>query len=181
MSMARSHLMSSKVAHLNYETRQITCRAAKKISAINTPGVSIPATEEGREFTTWLWVAKELVEAGLAEYSGDPLSQPEWTQVHFKERLNPAGPPGPLPDDFYSRAYQSFNLVKLDKEKASNLGRMRARFREILESRIGRIARMASAEADSPTSPLQKEEEQLYEMVHRLIAAWREDLRGLGE
>jgi len=179
--MARSHLMSSKVAHLNYETRQITCRAAKKISAINTPGVSIPAAEEGREFTTWLWVAKELVEAGLAEYSGDPLSQTEWTQVHFKERLNPAGPPGTLPDDFYSRAYQSFNLVKLDKEKASNLSRMRARFREILESRIGRIARMASAEADSPTSPLQKEEEQLYEMVHRLIAAWREDIRGLGE
>jgi len=57
---------------------------------------------------------------------------------------------------------------------------MKARFREILESRIGRIARMASAEADSPTSLLQKEEEQLYEMVHRLILAWREDLRGLG-
>lgn len=173
--------MSSTVAHLNYETRQITCRATKKIPAINTPGVSIPPIEEGREFTTWLWVAEELVEAGLAEYSADPLSQTEWTQVHFKERLNPAGPPGPLPDDFYARAYQSFNLVKLDKDKASDLSRMRARFKEVLESRIGRIARMASAEADSPTSSLQKEEEQLYGVVHRLISAWREDLRGLGE
>jgi len=173
--------MSSKVAHLNYETRQITCRATKKIPAINTPGVSIPPTEEGREFTTWFWAAKELVEAGLAEYGEDPLSQTEWTQVHFKERLNPAGPPGPLPDNFYSRAYQSFNLAKLDKDKAPDLIRMRARFRDVLESRIGRIARMASAEADSPTSPLQKEEEQLYDVVHRLISAWREDIRGLGE
>jgi hypothetical protein len=179
--MVKGHLMSSKVAHLNYETRQITCRAAKKIPAINTLGVSIPAIEEGREFTTWFWAANELVEAGLAQYSEDPLSQTEWTQVHFKERLNPAGPPGPLPDNFYARAYQSFNLAKLDKEKASGLSRMRARFRDILESRIGRIARMASAEADSPISPLQKEEEQLYDMVHRLILAWREELRGLGE
>ena len=173
--------MSSKVAHLNYETRQITCRAAKKIPAINTPGISISPIEEGREFITWFWAAKELVEAGLAEYSEDPLSQTEWTQVHFKERLNPAGPPGPLPDDFYAKAYQSFNLIKLDKDKASNLSRMRARFKEILESRIGRIARMASAEADSPTSSLQKEEEQLYDMVHRLILAWREEQRELGE
>ncbi|MFH2112191.1 MAG: hypothetical protein ABIJ47_13135 [Candidatus Bathyarchaeota archaeon] len=171
--------MSSKVAHLDYEIRQIVCRAAKKTPAINTPGINIASVEEGHEFTTWFWAAKELVEAGLAEYSGEPLSQTEWNQVHFKERLNPAGPPGPLPDDFYAKAYQSFNLIKLDK--APNLSRMRARFKEILESRIGRIARMASAEADSPTSSLQKEEEQLYDMVHRLILAWREDLRGLGE
>jgi hypothetical protein len=157
------------------------CRAIKKIPAINTLGISFASVEEGHEFTTWFWAAKELVEAGLAEYGGDPLSQTEWTQVHFKERLNPAGPPGPLPEDFYAKAYQSFNLIKLDKDKASSLSRMRARFREILESRIGRIARMASAEADSPTSALQKEEEQLYDMVHRLIAAWRQDLRGLGE
>jgi len=58
---------------------------------------------------------------------------------------------------------------------------MRGRFKEILESRIGRIARMASAEADSPTSALQKEEEQLYDVVHRLILAWREEQRELGE
>jgi len=173
--------MSSTVAHLYYETRQIALRAKKKIPAVSTPGISMPGVDEGREFSTWFWVSRELVDLGLAEYSADPLSQTEWTQVHFKERLNPAGPPGPLPDDFYARAYQSFNLIKLDKDKASNLSRMRARFKEILESRIGRIARMASAEADSPTPPLQKEEEQLYEMVHRQIMAWREDLRGLGE
>jgi len=173
--------MSSKVAHLDYEIRQISLRAKKKIQAVSTPGMSLPGVEEGQEFSTWLWVARELVDLGLAEYSAEPLSQTEWTQVHFKERLNPAGPPGPLPDDFYARAYQSFKLIKLDKDKSSSLSRMRARFKEILESRIGRIARMASAEADSPTSPLQGEEERLYDMVHRLISAWREDLRGLGE
>ena len=171
--------MSSKVAHLDYETRQIVCRAAKKTPAINTPGISIPSVEEGHEFTTWFWVSRELVEAGLAEYGAEPLTQTEWTQVHFKERLNPAGPPGPMPDDFYARAYQSFTLAKRDRDAA--VTRMRARFREILESRVGRITRMASAEADSPTSPLQEEEEQLYNMVHQLVSAWREEMRGLGE
>jgi hypothetical protein len=166
---------------MKYENAEVKLRALKKLPRIQTPGIELAEVQEGHEFVTWFWVAQELVEAGLAEYSEEAVTQTEWTQVHFKERLNPAGPPGPLPDNFYSRAYQSFNLAKLDKDKASDLSRMRARFRDVLESRIGRIARMASAEADSPTSPLQKEEEQLYEKVHRLILAWREDIRGLGE
>jgi hypothetical protein len=173
--------MSSKVAHLDYEVRQIVCRATKKTPEINTPGMSINSVEEGREFSTWFWAARELVESGLADYVAEPVTQTEWTQVHFKERLNPAAPPGPMPDEFYARVYQSFVLAKLDEDKASIINRMRARFRDILEGRVGRITRMASAEADSPTSPLQEEEEQLYRVIHQQVSAWRKKMRELGE
>ncbi len=166
---------------MKYENAEVKLRAVKKLPRIQTPGIELPEVQEGHEFVTWFWVAHELVEAGLAEYSEEAVTQTEWTQIHFKERINPAGPPSPLPDDFYKRAYQSFSQVRGDPEKAAQLNRMRARYREIIESRIGRIIRMASSGAVSSTSALSKDEADLYENVNRIVTAWRDRMRALGE
>ena len=165
---------------MKYENAEVKLRALKKLPRIQTPGIEIPEVQEGHEFLTWFWVAQELVEAGLAEYSEPALSQTEWTQAHFRERINPAGPPSQLPEDFYERAYQSFTQAGRDREKAAQLNRVRAWYREILESRIGRIARLASSEAVSSTSALSKDEADLYEDVHRIVTAWRDRMRALG-
>ena len=58
---------------------------------------------------------------------------------------------------------------------------MKAWYREILESRIGRITRLASSEAVSSTSALSKDEADLYINVHRVVTAWRDRMRALGE
>ena len=165
---------------MKYENADVKLRALKKIPHIQTPGIDLPEVQEGHEFMTWFWVAQELVEAGLAEYSEPAVSPTEWTQVHFKERINPAGPPSPLPEDFYERAYQSFSQVRGDPKKAAQLNRMRARYWEILESRIGRIMRMASSEADSPISSLSKPEHRLYSKIHRTVLDWRDSMRKVG-
>ena len=166
---------------MKYENAEVKLRAVKKVPRIQTPGIEISEVQEGHEFVTPFWVAEELVEAGVAEYSEPALSQTEWTQVHFKERINPAGPPGRLPDDFYERAYQSFTQARGDPDKAALLLRMKAWYREILESRIGRITRLASSEAVSSTSALSKDEADLYINVHRVVTAWRDRMRALGE
>ena len=166
---------------MNYENAEVKLRAVKKVPRIQTPGIEISEVREGHEFVTPFWVAEELVEAGVAEYSEPALTQTEWTQVHFKERINPAGPPSRLPDDFYERAFQSFTQAKGDPEKAALLLRMKAWYREILESRIGRITRLASSEAVSSTSALSKDEADLYGNVHRIVTAWRDRMRALGE
>jgi len=166
---------------MKYENAEVKLRAVKKVPWIQTPGIEIPEVQEGYEFVTRFWVAEDLVEAGLAEYSEPALSQTEWTQVHFKERINPAGPPSKLPEDFYGRAYQSFTQTRSDPEKAALLNRMKAWYREILESRMGRITRLASSEAVSSTSALSKDEADLYENIHRVVTAWRDRMRGLGE
>jgi len=165
---------------MKYENAEVKLRALKKLPRIQTPGIDLPEVQEGYEFVTWFWVAQELVEAGLAEYSEGAVSPTEWTQVHFKERINPAGPPSPLPEEFYERVYQSFSQVRGDPEKAAQLNRMRARYWEILESRIGRIMRMASSEAVSSTSALSKDEADLYENINRIVTAWRDRMRALG-
>jgi DNA replication initiation complex subunit (GINS family) len=56
-----------------------------------------------------------------------------------------------------------------------------ARYRDILESRVGKIIRLASAEAPQPPKGLQPEEAQLYEEAQRTISGWRAEMRRVGE
>jgi hypothetical protein len=172
--------MSSRSPSLNYENNLVRCKSTRKISEIETVGFKLEEVETNREFTTFYWVARELARNGLIEYNDEILDNNAWTQVHFKERINPAGPPSPLPEEFYSKAYQSFTSIE-DTNSLANLNRIRARFRDILESRINRITRLASAEAVSPIRVLQPEETSLYKRVHRIVSDWRESMRSIGE
>lgn len=172
--------MSSRSPSLDYENSIVRCKAIRNIPEIETVGLKIEAVEANREFKTPYWVARELSRNGLIEYIDEILDNNEWTQIHFKERINPAGPPSTLPDDFYSKAYQSFTSTE-DMDNTVNLNRTRARYKDILESRINRITRLASAEADSPTRVLQSEEISLYDMVHRIVSEWRDGMREIGE
>jgi len=172
--------MRSTVAHLDYINSEITIRATKRTPKIKTPGININTVQAGSELSTFFWVAEELVNHGIAEYLELSITQTEWTQIHFKERINPAGPPGPLPERFYERAYQTFIQI-LQKEEPTVIKRIKARYRDILESRIGRIVRVASSGAGPPISPLTKDEGRLYDEVHKTIQEWRRKMRSLGE
>ena len=172
--------MNSRLPILEYENNIVRCKATRNIPEIEIIGFKLDPVEEYREFNTFYWVARELARNGLIEYVDATLDNNEWTQVHFKERINPAGPPGLLSDDFYSKAYQSFTSSE-DFNDSIILNRMRARYRDVLESRINRITRLASAEADSPTRVLQPIESTLYNDVHRTISKWRDTLQELGE
>ena len=172
--------MSSRSHSLDYDNNFVRCKTVRNIPEIETVGFKLEAVEANSEFTTFYWVARELAKNGLVEYVDEILDNNEWTQIHFKERINPAGPPSTLPDEFYPKAYQSFTTAE-DLNIDINRNRTRARFRDILESRINRITRMAAAEAVSPTRVLQPEEISLYDRVHRLVSDWRESMREIGE
>ena len=172
--------MSSRSPSLDYDNNFVRCKTVRNIPEIETVGFKLEAVEANREFTTFYWVARELAKNGLVEYVDEILDNNEWTQIHFKERINPAGPPSTLPDEFYPKAYQSFTTDE-DLNIDINLNRTRARFKDILESRINRITRMAAAEAVSPTRVLQPEEISLYDRVHRIVSDWRESMREIGE
>ena len=172
--------MSPRSPSLDYENNLVRCKTVRNLPEIEIIGLKLEAIEAGREFTTFYWVARELARNGLIEYVDEILDNNEWTQVHFKERINPAGPPSPLPPEFYPKAYQSFTTAE-DLNTEVNLNRTRARYRDILESRINRITRMAAAEAVSPPRVLQPEETSLYDRVHRIVSDWRDSMREIGE
>ena len=168
---------------LEYENRQTRLVAVRNVQRIETPGLSVAEVEEKGEFTAPLWVARLLVEAGQAKWGEQGLTPEEWTQTHFKERFNPGGPPSALPGEFYARAYLSLDLAGKeasgDTSKQEALNRVRARYREIIESRVGKITRLASTETTPQSGVLQPEEETLHNELRSGIAAWRRDVRRL--
>lgn len=171
--------MNPRSPRLEYENNIVKCKALRNIPEIEIVGFKLDSVEADSEFTTFYWVARELARNGLIGYEDEILNNNEWTQIHFKERINPAGPPSPLPEEFYAKAYQSFTSAE-DMDTVINLNRIRARYRDILESRINRITRYAAAEANSPTRVLQSEEISLYDNVHRIISEWRQKMRKIG-
>jgi DNA replication initiation complex subunit (GINS family) len=68
-----------------------------------------------------------------------------------------------------------------DPVRQAYLSRVRGWFRDVLESRISRVVRLASADASAPTRALQPEESLLYEELKSKISSWRREMRGLGE
>ena len=167
----------------DFENMPVRLIATKKIQRMETSGIVVEETEPNRELTANLWIAWELVESGLARFADGGLAGEEWTQIHYRERLLPVGQPSPLPDGFYPRAYLTFNRMSReagsDATRTVNLNRIRGMFRDILESRISKIARLASAEAASPSREFQPEEAALYAALKEAVSSWRGELRRL--
>ncbi|MCK5318332.1 MAG: DNA replication complex GINS family protein [Anaerolineales bacterium] len=169
----------------DFENMPVRIAATRKIPAIETPGIKIDETEAGGVLTVPVWVAFELVEAGLARLVDEGVSGEEWTQIHYRERFQPLGQPSPLPGSFYSKVYLTFlqeiKRAKSGSVRAENLERMRGRFRDIIESRIGKVTRLASAEVGAQTRNLQPEEAALYKELFRIISEWRRSMKKLEE
>ena len=165
----------------DFENMPVRITATRKIPAVETPGITIDETEAGGVLTVPVWVAFELVEAGLARMVDEGVSGEEWTQIHYRERFQPLGQPSPLPDSFYSKVYLTFfhevKRAEGDSVRAENLERMRGRFRDIIESRIGKVTRLASAEVEAQTRNLQPEEAALYKELYSIISEWRRQMK----
>ncbi len=161
-----------------YENTPVRLQALRKIGRIETVGIIIEEVEAEEEFTAPLWVAWELVEAGLARFLEEEITSGEWTQIHYRERVHPPGRLTGLPEDFYRRAY--LTLEGMRRRDEGQLGRLRGIYRDIVESRIGGVVRMAASEARAPTGILQPEEELLYREVRGSISKWRGEMRRVG-
>jgi hypothetical protein len=161
-----------------YENTPVRLQALRRISRIETAGLVIEEVEAEGELTTPLWVAWELVEAGLARFLEEGITGGEWTQIHYRERVHPPGRLTSLPEGFYRRAY--LTLQRMRRRGEEQLGRLRGIYRDIVESRIGGVVRMAASEARAPSGLLQPEEEFLYREVRSSISRWRGEMRRMG-
>lgn len=170
--------------YFEFENMPVRLIATRKIPKIKTAGLAIEEVDAGKELTVSLWIAWELMEAGLARLAEDGVSDEEWTQIHYRERFQPLGKPLPLPDKFYSKAYLSFKQASKrsasDPSRLEGFKRVKGWYRDIIESRIGKVTRLASAEATAQTRSLQPEEAALYAELRELISSWRKKMRELG-
>lgn len=163
---------------LEYENIPVRLLALRRISRIETAGLVIEEREAEEELVIPLWIAWELVEAGLARFLEGGIRGDEWTQIHYRERVHPPGRVTPLPEGFYRRAY--LTLEGMRRRGEEQLGRLKGIYRDIVESRIGGVVRMAASEARAPSGMLQPEEELLYREVRSSISRWRSEMRRMG-
>lgn len=177
--------MTSELEKLISENTVVRIAATRNIPLIDTIGFTLEEKEEGNMFNLPFWIAKILVDSGLARFIDLGITQEEWMQIHFKERFNSLGPLTSLPEDFYSRAYLSLFLAKHSNLQVSSkqeiFNRSRARFRDILEARIGKITRLASVETLQDHQRMEREEVFLYETLKRSITNWRDKMRRIGD
>ncbi len=170
--------------YFEFENMPVRLMATRKIPRIETAGLVIEEVEAGRDLTVNLWIAWELIEAGLARLAEEGVSGEEWTQIHYRERFQPLGRPLPLPDKFYSKAYLAFKQTLKrsigDPTRQEGLNRVKGWYRDILESRISKVMRLASAEVIAQTKSLQPEEAALYTELRELVSSWRKKMRELG-
>jgi hypothetical protein len=175
--------LSVDINLLEYENTPVKLVALRKTPKIETPGITLDEVDERKEFTVPFWIAGILVESGLAKWGEEGLTTEEWTSTHFKERFNPGGAPGALPKDFYAKAYVSLRLAEKvaegDQAKTEQINRLYARFREIVESRVGKVTRIATTESSPQPGILQSEEQALYEELEHTISNWRRNVRRL--
>lgn len=170
---------------LDLNNTQVRLVSTRKIPQTEGVGITISSKEPGEEFELPFWLAQDIVNSGLARFVDEGISSEEWTQIHFRERFNPLGPLTSLPEDFYKRAHISLIQARQDatrdEAKREALNRLKARYRDVIEARIGKVTRMAIADTTGGVRNLEPEESKLFRELKTIITQWRKGMRALGE
>jgi len=142
--------------------------AASEIPEMKLCGLTVGPVDEGREFETSLWVAEELVKAGLARFK-DELDIQTLTRIHWGEMVQRGGALSKVPEDLYVRANLTFRRMRGEiRERALRL------FREFLDCRLRKIARLSVSDAsEAQLRNMTPEERMLYARLRDEVEKWR--------
>ncbi|MDH7563413.1 MAG: DNA replication complex GINS family protein [Candidatus Bathyarchaeota archaeon] len=150
---------------------------------IKLAGVTIGPFEEGNEYETYYWIAKELEKSGIARVGEDEsLSPTKISKIQWTERVQTAGQVSKVPENFYPKLRRYLSELKrdivkapekmLEFEKAKNLAR------DVVNTRVRKIVAIASAPAQTEQAfkNFTLEERFLYDQLHQLISEWRTEI-----
>lgn len=176
--------MSSGEAVFQADNMPVKLVAIRKISAMETAGISLKGYEENEEFVTHSWVARQLIDAGLARLAEQLVDISELSRIHYMERIHPVDRVAPLPERFYQRTYLTLSELTRSAKDRSGSDEARSRFvgmyRDILEGRIRKIVRLASLSANTDqTKSLTAEEKSLFEKLALETRIWRSEMLAL--
>ncbi len=153
--------------------------ANRNCPKIDLAGVDIGPFEEGSEYRVRYWIAKELVDSGIARLREDRLELARLAKIQWKERVQSSRRMSKLPENFYPKLRRYFQALEveitkkpdktLEREKANQLAQ------DIINSRVKKIVSLASAptQTQQTLNDLTREERLLYNKIHNLVDEWR--------
>ena len=171
-------------ADFMFENMQVKIVANRNSPEIELPGIKIGPFTEGKEYEVRYWVAIELKKAGIAHIRmEEPLDLMMLNKIQWKERNQTSQKVLSVPENFYPKLRRFLEELndeaikkpekRQDSEKAKNLSV------DIVRMRLKKIVSLASSGRDQTSiirHGLTKEEEFLYERLHKIISGWKNQI-----
>ncbi|MCX8161762.1 MAG: DNA replication complex GINS family protein [Candidatus Bathyarchaeota archaeon] len=161
---------------LHQEVRLITLA---DFQGIDIEGFVIPGFKKDSEVKLPLWVAIELVKAGIVEFKEDErVDMKTLSKLHWIEVIQPSRVLSPLPENFYLKLkfyldeLKAKALREVDKIEEYRKALMMAG--DIASSRLRKVMELTLAKQTIQTiSNLSIEERILYEGLRGIVEEWR--------
>ena len=171
-------------ADFEFENMQVKIVANRNSPEIELPGIKVGPFEEGKEYEIKYWIAKELKKSGIARIRMEqPLELMILNKIQWKERNQASQKVLSVPENFYPklrRFLEELNDQAIKKpEKRPDIERAKNLSVDIVRMRLKKIVALASSGRDQ-TSIIRhgftKEEELLYECLHKIINEWQNEI-----
>ena len=171
-------------ADFGFENSVVKIVANRNSPAIELPGIKVGPFKEGKEYEVRYWVATELKKAGVARIRmEEPLDLMTLNKIHWKERVQASQKVTSLPEDFYPklrRFLEELNEAAIKKpEKRGDFGKAKNNAADIIRMRLKKIVSLASSGRDQTSQirhGLTKEEEYVYDCLHKIISEWQNEI-----
>lgn len=165
---------------LHQEVRLI---ALADFQGIDIEGFRIQGFKKDSEVKLPLWVAIELVKAGIVAFKeGDGIDLKSLSKLHWIEVIQPSRVLSPLPENFYLKLKFYLDELKarvsreVDKIEEYRKALMMAG--DIVSSRLRKVMELTLTRQTTQTlSNLSVEERVLYEGLREVIEEWRDVYR----
>jgi len=171
------------VSYIKYENSHVKLVALSNIPKLLVAGEEIGPFAANTEFEVRVWVADELVNAGLARrLEEEPLELMELQKAHFRETMQTSYRLSKLPRDFYPRLKRFLKDLKRASrsapEKVAELQKASQLATDILTCRLNKILTLTSItdKSEAILQNLTPEERALHEVLYDEVERWRSDV-----
>jgi hypothetical protein len=174
--------VSSKIRDLDFsfENSSVKIVANRNCPEIKLAGLRVGPFEEGEEHEVQYWVARDLVESGIARLREDELlDSTKLYKIQWKERVQTLRQVSKLPENFYPKLRRYMTELKEEitknPEKTREYEKVRHLTQDVLNARLKKIVSLASAPAqtEQTLNNFTSEERFLYEQLFKIVNEWR--------
>lgn len=167
-----------------FENAAVKVVANRNSPEIDLPGMKVGPFKQGKEYEVKYWVAKELKKAGIARIRmEEPIDLTLLNKIHWKERVQASQKVTSLPDDFYPklrRFLEELSETAIKKpETRPDYDKAKNNSADIIRMRLKKIVALASSgrkQTSQILHGLTKEEQCLYDCLHKIISEWQHEI-----
>ena len=167
----------------SFENSLARITANRNFPEVKLAGLTVGPFEEGNEYETYYWIARDLEKSGIVHFREEELlDTAKLYKIQWKERALTGGQISSVPDDFYPKLRRYLAQLKEEvaknPEKMLDYERVRRLTQDIVNSRLKKVVSLASAptQTEQTLKNVSGEERFLYEQLCRLVHEWRNQI-----